>query len=88
MISLSLDSRLALSIEAEAKRQNVSRSEILNELIKIGLDYLGKKQALSFYEIDFETASIEEILQGIKRLSRVYQVRKTNNQILSTSTKS
>jgi hypothetical protein len=74
--SLSLDSKRAEWLEDEAKRLNLSRSQIIRDLLDAGMRYLNKRDSVGYVEIDFLKATDEELLSLARRCDNVLRERK------------
>jgi hypothetical protein len=85
--SLSLDSKRAEWLEDEARRLNLSRSQIIRDLLDAGMRYLNKRDSVGYIEIDFLEASDEDILSLVRRCANVLRERKKMDNI-STNIKS
>ncbi len=74
--SLSLDSKRAEWLDDEARRLNLSRSQIISDLLDAGLRYLNKRDSVGYVEIDFLEATYEELLSLARRCDNVLRERK------------
>jgi hypothetical protein len=86
VLPLSLDIKKAEWLDEEAKRLNLSRSQIIRDLLDTGMLHLSKRVSVGYIEIDFLEASNEEILSLMRRCALVLKERKKAHD-LSTSTK-
>jgi hypothetical protein len=79
--SLSLDSKRAEWLEDEARRLNLSRSQIIRDLLDAGMRYLNKRVSVGYIEIDFLEASDEDIRSLVRRCANVLRERKKMDNI-------
>jgi hypothetical protein len=83
-----LDSKKAEWLEEEAKRLNMSRSQIIRDLLDAGMRYLNKRDSAGYVEIDFLEASNEDLLYFMRRCANVLKERNKSNIISSTNNRS